>query len=300
MTCVIAKRSKDTVSPELTDVSCQMLGIDIHDPCRGLEAAADLIRHRWQVLPEIAVVAGSGLGILRSMGRLLDAVPYSDLPGLSLSTVDGHGSDLCLIECENRRVALFTGRLHLYEGHAPHVVAQQLALMKLLGCTNVLLTNACGGLNPARSVGDIVVVRDVLNHTARSLEQPKNTECRQHRHVVDDQWCEAILRKTTNQGMRLEQGIFAQMLGPSYETRAEIRMLRRIGADIVGMSSAVEAAWASSVTMRTAILSVVTNTLTDTMVRMVSHEEVIEAGRHAQSLIRDAVVCAIEACPLEA
>ena len=154
------KRRKDTVSPELTDVSCQMLGIDTQDPCAGLETAAATLRDRWQDLPGIAVVAGSGLGILRTMGRVLDTVSFNDLPGLSRSTVDGHGSDLCLVECNNRPVALFTGRLHLYEGHAPHVVAHQLALMKHIGCTNVLLTNACGALNPARSVGDIVVVRE--------------------------------------------------------------------------------------------------------------------------------------------
>lgn len=300
MTCVSIKRRKDTVSPELTDVSCRMPGIDTHDPCVGLEAAAAALRHRWQGLPDIAVVAGSGLGILRSMGRLVDTVPYSELPGLSLSTVDGHGSDLCLVECGGRRVALFTGRLHLYEGHAPHIVSQQLALMQLIGCNHVLLTNACGGLNPARSVGDIVLVHDVVNHTARSLERPHPIRLRKNRSVVDTQWCEAILKQTAAQGLRIEQGIFAQMLGPSYETRAEIRMLRRTGADIVGMSSAVEALWASYVMMRVAILSVVTNTLTDTTMRTVSHEEVIEAGRHAQSLIRDTVVCAIEACPLDA
>lgn len=300
MTCVIDKRRKDTVSPELTDVSCQMPGIDIHDPCLGLEAAAAVLRHRWKVLPDIAVVAGSGLSILRSMGRLLDTVPYADLPGLSCSTVEGHGSDLCLVECGPRHVALFTGRLHLYEGHAPHVVAQQIALTRLVGCTNILLTNACGGLHPARSVGDVVVVRDILNQTGQSLERPRQDGQRHRRALIDDRWCEATLNLSAQRGLRLEQGTYVQMIGPSYETRAEIRMLRRIGADIVGMSSGVEASWASCMSMRVSIVSVVTNTLTDTTVRTVSHEEVVEAGRHAQSRIRDAVICAIEACPLDA
>lgn len=275
-----------------------MACIDITDPRHGIADAAAMLQTSWGQAPDLAVIAGSGLAILRELGTVIDTVAFQDLPGMQSSTVSGHGSDLCLLQCGSARVALFTGRLHLYEGYQPHTVAQQLALMSSLGVRSALLTNASGGLHPLRSVGDVVLVTDVINWTFRrvSLQVPgvdKPTGA-----VIDHSWREAILQHTSAAGMPVHQGVFAQMLGPSYETRAEIRMLRRLGADLVGMSSGVEAGWAASVGMRVAILSLVTNTLTDSSVRFVSHDEVLEAGVHAQNRMRDVVRHAIAALPL--
>lgn len=275
-----------------------MSGIDTSDPCRAVSEAADVLRMRWNCVPDVAVVAGSGLSVLRTLGRLIDSVRYSELPGLTTSTVAGHDSELCLLQCGSSRVALFTGRVHLYEGHAASVVAQQLALTHLLGCSSVVLTNASGGLNPARSVGDVVVVSDIINWSLRSISRQPLHDHRLNGPVLDDRWQHAILSASTLAGVQLNRGVIAQMLGPSYETRAEIRMLRKCGADLVGMSSGVEARWASSIGMRVAMISLVTNTLTDTTVRTVSHDEVLEAGRSAEARVCIAVRCAIESLPL--
>lgn len=277
--------------------------VDVHDPRAEMQRSADILRERWGAPPDVAVVAGSGLSILRSIGRQIDLIPYGDLPGFAGSSVAGHGSDLCLLDVASKRVALFTGRVHLYEGHAPHTIAQHAALMACLGCSSILLTNACGGLHPARSVGDIVLASDVINWTSRSLVTASSgvsVAYAQPSNVLNSHWQHAILDSCAGSGIAIHRGTFVQMMGPSYETRAEIRMLRRLGADTVGMSSALEARWAASQGMSVAMVSLVTNTLTDSIVRSVSHEEVIDASARAQERICEVVRCAINTLPLRA
>jgi purine-nucleoside phosphorylase len=143
-----------------------------------------------------------------------------------------------------------------------------------------------------------MVVSDIINWSLRSISRQPLHDLRSNGPVLDDRWQHAILSASTLAGVQLNRGVFAQMLGPSYETRAEIRMLRKCGADLVGMSSGVEARWASSIGMRVAMISLVTNTLTDTTVRTVSHDEVLEAGRSAEARVCIAVRCAIESLPL--
>ncbi len=261
-----------------------------------IETAASILINRWIDPPDIAIVAGSGLSMLRSLGTLLDTVNCSDLPGIAGSSVAGHGSDICLLSLGGLRLMLFTGRLHLYEGVLPETVAQHIMLARMLDCNSVLLTNASGGLHPLLSVGNVVLVSDVINMTFRRIDASSVMVPHRRFDVLDLQWQQRIIDASVRSGVPIRRGVFAQMLGPSYETRAEVRMLRRIGADLVGMSSAVEALWASSIGMRIAILSVVTNTLTDSSVRSVSHDEVLTAGRNAEHHILDAVRCAIESC----
>lgn len=272
--------------------------LDITDPRLGVTEAAAMLHARWGQVPDLTVIAGSGLSVLRQLGTVIDTIAYHDLPGMQSSTVSGHGSDLCLLQCGTARVALFTGRLHLYEGYQPHTIAQQLALMSSLGVRSALLTNASGGLHPLRSVGDVVVVSDIINWTFRRIASTISVAHESPSSVVSHSWRDALLRSATQAGLPLHQGVFAQMLGPSYETRAEIRMLRRLGADLVGMSSGVEARWAASMGMHVAIVSLVTNTLTDSSVRCVSHDEVLEAGVQAQNRMCEAVRHAIAARPL--
>lgn len=290
-------RRKDTVSSLLAGVSCLMTPTDMHMHAGTIETAASILINRWDDPPDIAIVAGSGLSMLRSIGTLLDTVNCSDIPGIIGSSVAGHGSDICLLSLGGLRVMLFTGRLHLYEGLAPDTVAQHIMLTRMLGCNSVLLTNASGGLHPLLSVGNVVLVSDVINMTFRSIASSCGRVLHRQFDVLDRQWQQRIIDASVRSGVPIRRGVFAQMLGPSYETRAEVRMLRRIGADLVGMSSAVEARWASSVGMRIVMLSVVTNTLTDSAVRYVSHDEVLTAGRIAEHDFVNAVRCAIESCP---
>lgn len=274
--------------------------VDVHDPRSKMQRSAAILRERWGTPPDVAVVAGSGLSVLRLIGSQIDQIRYCDLPGYVGSTVEGHGSELCLLDVASKRVALFTGRVHMYEGHAPHSVAQQAALMWCLGCSSILLTNACGGLHPSRSVGDIVLASDIINWTFRSLATGSSVSYAQPSNVLSRSWQHAILDSCAKSGIAIERGTFAQMLGPSYETRAEIRMLRCLGADTVGMSSALEARWAASHGMSVAMVSLVTNTLTDSIVRSISHEEVIDASARAQERICEVVRCAISTLPLRA
>lgn len=274
-----------------------MTPTDIHMHAGTIETAASILINRWDDPPDIAIVAGSGLSMLRSLGTLLDTVNCWDLPGITGSSVAGHGSDICLLSIGGLHVMLFTGRLHLYEGLPPDTVAQHMMLTRMLGCNSVLLTNASGGLHPNLSVGDVVLVSDVINMTSRWITPSSEMVPHRQADVLDRQWQQNIIDTSVRSGVPIRRGVFAQMLGPTYETRAEVRMLRRIGADLVGMSSAVEARWASSVGMRIVMMSVVTNTLTDSTIRSVSHDEVLTAGRQAERHIIDAVRCAIEACP---
>lgn len=274
-----------------------MAPIDVHMPTGIMDTAASMLIERWDVPPDIAIVAGSGLTMLRSLGTLLDTVNCSDLPGMTRSSVPGHGSDICLLSLGGLRVMLFTGRLHLYEGLSARTVAQHMMLARMLGCESVLLTNASGGLHPLLSVGDVVLVSDVINMTSRWITPSAELVPGRRSDVLDLVWQQSIMDLSVRSGVVIRRGVFAQMLGPSYETRAEVRMLRRIGADLVGMSSAVEARWASSVGMRVVMLSVITNTLTESSTRSVSHDEVLTAGRNAEHHIINATRCVIEACP---
>lgn len=189
---------------------------------------------------------------------------------------------------------LCSGRLHMYEGYSNAECLQLISILHGLGVASVVITNAAGGLHWKYKVGDIAMVTDTIDFTFAS--QPAVSQS----HQCTDAWAaskdfqQRIMDLCALRGIPLHSGTYCQVSGPSYETRAEIRMLRKIGADLVGMSTVRELRLATSLGMRAVAFSMVTNTLTDTVQRSVTHEEVLDVAFQAGSSLNRIIGCCLE------
>lgn len=258
-----------------------------------MSAAADVLRERLGGAPDVAVVLGSGLGRLARAIRDPVRIPFQDLPGFPAAGVPGHAGEMIAGTLEGRPVLLQAGRYHLYEGHDPPVVVTPVRTLARLGVTTLLLTNAAGGLDPRMTPGSLMVVDDHLNLLWRNplvgpvadgeIRFPDMS--RPYDRALQARFAEAAgeLR------IPLFRGTYAAVLGPSFETPAEVRMLRRLGADAVGMSTVPEAITARALGMRVAALSVITNLASGLAPEPPSHEEVIEVGRAASERVESLV-----------
>jgi purine-nucleoside phosphorylase len=248
-----------------------------------LEAA---VRRRTDLVPELGIVLGSGLGGLAD--ELVDpvAIPFAELPGWPAATAPGHVGRLLLGRLEGVPVAMLQGRLHLYEGHDAGLVVQPVLLMGRLGARIVLLTNAAGGVDPDYGPGSLMIVSDHINLTGRSpLIGPNADEIGPRFTDLTDVWNPG-LRSRLREAFAAEdveyvEGIYVGLLGPTYETPAEVRMLRTLGADAVGMSTVLEAIAARWAGIEVCGVSLVTNAGAGYSGEPLTHEEVLEAGRIA-------------------
>jgi purine-nucleoside phosphorylase len=249
----------------------------------ALEAA---VRARSDLVPAVGIVLGSGLGELADEVAGPVAIPFSDLPGWPAATAPGHAGRLVLGRLDDVPVVLLQGRLHVYEGNAEGLVVQPVLLMGRLGAPIVVLTNAAGGVNPAYGAGTLMAIADHLNLTGRTpLLGPNADEIGPRFPDLTEAWSprlRAALRAAASaEGVSLEEGIYAGLLGPSYETPAEVRMLRSLGADAVGMSTVLEAIAARWAGIELCGVSLVTNPGAGYSGEPLSHEEVLAAGAEA-------------------
>lgn len=248
-----------------------------------LEAA---VRSRSDLIPELGLVLGSGLGGVAEAVDSPVVIPFAELPGWPPPTAPGHAGRLLLGHIEGMPVVCLQGRLHMYEGLSALAVVEPVLLMGRLGARTVLLTNAAGGVNPAYAAGTLMVIRDHLNLTGRSpLTGPNDDSIGPRFLDLTDVW-EASLRAAlhaagTAEGVPLEEGVYAGLTGPTYETPAEVRMLRTLGADAVGMSTVMEAIAARWAGMRVCGVSLVTNPGAGISDHPLTHEEVLEAANEA-------------------
>lgn len=255
------------------------------DPFRLAEEAAAALRDRFDgVRPDLAVVLGSGWGPAADvLGETIGEVAADELPGFLPSTVPGHGGTIRLARAGDRAVLIFKGRVHLYEGHDPSVVVHGVRTAILAGCAIVLLTNAAGSLNVDFPVGTPVLLRDHINLTARSpLFGPPPPEPYGIRFVDLTEAYSARLRALAREvDAGVGEGVYAALHGPNYETPAEIHMLRLLGADLVGMSTALECIAARHLGAEVMGLSLVTNLAAGLGAASLDHAEVVEAGAAA-------------------
>lgn len=247
------------------------------------ESAA--LRAVFPAVPRIAVVLGSGLSHL--VDELTDpvVVPFTDVPDLPDSSVEGHDGRFVCGRLDGVDVCLQAGRLHTYEGYPPDVVVAPVRILAHLGVQTLLMTNAVGGIHPRIEPGDIVLLDDQINFTFRSpLAGPvaKGEQRFPDMSAPFDADLQALARVVAGDlRIRLSEGTYAGVLGPAYETAAEVRMLARLGADVVGMSTVPEVLTARALGLRCAGLSIVTNRATGLGDALLSHEEVLEASRRA-------------------
>jgi purine-nucleoside phosphorylase len=256
-----------------------------HDEGFGAEAAqraADTVRRHVGTLdePAIAIVLGSGLGGLASRIEDANAVAFGDIPGFSAATVAGHAGRLIIGRLAGRSVVALAGRFHMYEGHDAAHAGFPMRVLHALGARTLFVSNAAGGINPAFAPGDLMIITDHLNLMFRNplvgrlvagdVRFPDMSE-------PYDRWLSAQLRdEAASLGFTIREGVYCGLLGPAYETPAEVRMLQVLGADAVGMSTVPEVVVARAIGMRVAGVSCITNLASGVSPTPLSHAEVIE------------------------
>jgi purine-nucleoside phosphorylase len=234
--------------------------------------------------PRVGVVLGSGLGAFGDSLDGLVKVPYAELPHLPQSRVVGHAGNLCFGTCRGVPVVCMQGRVHLYEGHPIHAVVHGVRTMARLGVSAVLLTNAAGGVEPTWSAGDLMLVTDHLNLMGTSPLLGPNDDRMGPRfpdmsRAYDERLGGALLAVARKAGIPVREGIYAALLGPSYETPAEVRMIRGLGAQAVGMSTVPEVIALRHMGVAVGALSCITNLAAGITGEKLDHTEVEETAR---------------------
>jgi purine-nucleoside phosphorylase len=273
--------------------------VDGGDKAGVIEAAAAVIRNRLaNRRPKVALVLGSGLGLLTE--RMVDPVriPYGNIPGFPQTTVVGHGGELVAGKLAGKEVLAQSGRFHLYEGHDASVAALPVRAFGALGIETLLLTNAAGGIRRTFSSGTVMLIADHINLTFRNpLTGPilPGEERFPDMSEPYDQSLRGLARQVSlDRRIALDEGVYVQLLGPSYETPAEIRMLDRLGADAVGMSTVVEVIAARARGLRCLGFSVVTNLAAGISPKKLDHAEVIETANRVRNELAALVEGVIE------
>lgn len=245
----------------------------------SVQDSADIIRQEFGGDIEVVVIAGSGVYKAISEQSIVNRLPYAKVPALTTTSVQGHGSDVLLVRFGSKNVLVFTGRFHYYEGNAIEQVVAPIRIASLLGIQQTVLTNAAGGLNPAFKAGDVMLINDVVNMTGLTLSDTKRF-ARQDTKVVRD-WYDETESYCLARGVKVLSGSYVALTGPCYETRAEVRYYRK-SADAIGMSTIHEYQFATMCGMNVLSCSMITNTLTDTTVQIVTHNEVLETAERAR------------------
>ncbi len=251
-----------------------------------LDALEAAVRARTDLTPAVGIVLGSGLGSLADELEDPIAIPFAELPGWPAATAPGHVGRLLLGRLDGVPVVMLQGRLHLYEGNHPGLVVQPVLLMGRLGSRVVVLTNAAGGLNPGFGPGTLMVIADHINMTGRTPLLGPNADAIGPRFPDLTEAYSRRLRERLHaagvaEGVALEEGIYVGVLGPAYETPAEVRMLRGSGGDAVGMSTVLEVMACRWAGIEVAGVSLVTNAGAGYTGEPLTHEEVLEAGATA-------------------
>lgn len=257
------------------------------------------VRKRTAFVPKVAVVLGSGLGDYAEDIRVEYELPYSEIEGFPVSTVPGHAGKFIFGYIDQVPVACMKGRVHYYEGYPVSDVVLPVRLLKLMGAEILFLTNAAGGVNTSFHAGDLMLIRDHISAFAPNpLIGPNIDELGPRfpdmSKVYDRELQKLIAGKAKENHIYLQEGVYAQMTGPSYESPAEIRMLRMLGCDAVGMSTVVEAIAANHTGMKICGVSCISNLAAGMSEHPLSHREVQEAADMAAPAFKRLVTEAVK------
>lgn len=261
------------------------------------------LQERMPEAPSVGVVLGSGLGDFASELTNPVVISYADIPGWPRSTAVGHAGQLVFGRIGSAPSVVLSGRAHLYEGYSPARVTFSIRILKLLGVQTLVLTNAAGGINRDFSQGALVLISDHINLQGMNPLAGANEEDFGPRFPDMTEAYSVEYRAIAKQvaaelGIDLREGVYAAVLGPSYETPAEIRFLRTIGADLVGMSTVAEAIVANHMSMKVLAISCVTNMAAGILPQRIKHDEVLETGRRVRATfvrLLNAVIPKLEA-----
>ena len=255
------------------------------------EHAARIIRARVTLQPRIGVVLGSGLGAFADNFEEAVAVPYQEIPGFGRSTAVGHAGQLVIGKIDQVPLLAMKGRLHHYEGYSLEEVTFPLRTLKLLGLKTIILTNASGGVNVQFNPGTLMVITDHLNLMGDNPLIGPNDERFGPRFpdmsaVYSPALQEIVMEEAREMGVEIRRGVYAALTGPSYETPAEIHLMRNCGADAVGMSTVPEAIVARHMDMEVLGISCITNLAAGVTDEPISHEDVMATGDRVSATFR--------------
>jgi purine-nucleoside phosphorylase len=253
------------------------------------DAAAQFILTRTPLRPRIGLVLGSGLGAFADSLTAATRLPYADIPTFPRSTAIGHAGQMVLGNAGSVPVAAMQGRAHLYEGYSAQEITFPIRVFRRMGIGAVILTNAAGGINLSYSQGALVLIRDHINLQGTNPLVGANDDRFGVRfpdltHAYAPEYRQIARQEAAQLGIRLEEGVYAGLLGPSYETPGEILYLRRIGADLVGMSTVAEVIAARHLEMKVLAISCVTNMAAGILDQPLSHVEVMETGERVKTI----------------
>lgn len=242
--------------------------------------------------PKFAIITGSGLGDIVNHIEEAFSIPYQDIPHFPTPSVSGHGGQLVLGFLHGVPVACLQGRVHYYEGHDNQVMTVMLRTMKVLGCDSLLVTNSSGSMNENVTPGNLVLIYDQINMQGRNpLVGPNDDEMGPRFVAMDNAYDEEyrrVMQKAAKEvGVSLASGVYVSVLGPTFETAAEIRAFKALGGDLVGMSTAPDVIVARHAGLRVVAVAVITNMATGMQAHSLSHTETLEnASRASENLIK--------------
>ena len=262
---------------------------------KDYEKSANFIKEKMQGLnPKIAIILGSGLGVLSDEFEEKITIKYADIPNFPVSTVEGHAGELIIGKIRGKEVIAMNGRFHFYEGYDLKESTFPIRVFKLLGIETLIITNAAGGVNTDFQAGDFMVINDYLSFFAESvLRGPNLDEFGERFSDMSETFNKNLSEKLKNiiqkYTGRAQEGVYAYMKGPTFETPAEIRALRTLGADAVGMSTVPEAVIAHHCAMTTVAVSCITNMAAGVLDEVLSHEDVKQTADMVKDKFKEIV-----------
>lgn len=232
--------------------------------------------------PAVGIILGSGLGGLADKIENAVKIPYTDIPGFPTPKALGHAGTLVCGMLGGKEVVAMAGRFHIYEGHSPALSGFPVRVMHALGVRTLFVSNAAGGVNEKFKAGDLMIIEDHLNlmwtNPLIGVQQPGEERFTDMSNAYDSSLRDLLRSAAKKTGTEMREGVYAALFGPSYETRAEVRMLRGLGADAVGMSTVPEVLVARALGIRVAGVSAITNAASGVTDAPVSHAEVLDVG----------------------
>ena len=263
-------------------------------PYEKLQRCLACVREKTDFVPDVALILGSGLGALADEIEAVATVDYHEIEGFPVSTVAGHKGRFVFGYFGKVKVVIMQGRVHYYEGYSMQDVLLPTRLMRLMGAKVLFVTNAAGGINKSFHVGDFMIIRDHImsffpNPLIGANIEELGPRFPDMSHCYDPELCQTIKDTAKRLDIGVQEGVYCQLTGPTYETPAEIKMLGMMGADSVGMSTACEAAAACHAGMRVCGISCITNQAAGISETPLSHEEVFETANRVAPLFRQLV-----------
>jgi purine-nucleoside phosphorylase len=267
-----------------------------------IQAAKKAIAGRWDGKPTVGMILGTGLGGLAREIAAEATIPYPDLPGFPQSTVLGHAGELVCGRYSGKTVVAMSGRFHAYEGYPLRQITLPVRVMKALGCGVLIISNACGGLNPQFAKGDIMVIEDHINLMGDNpLIGPNDDRLGDRFPDMSEPYDKSLValarRAALDEKIACQQGVYVAVSGPNLETRAEYRYLRNLGADVVGMSTVPEVIVAVHSKMKVLGFSAVTDMCLPDALQPVSHDEIVAVANEAEKKLSRLVRRVVEALP---